>query len=55
MDVVCMQAADYYLVPGPAAPVGLFSPAFASRPTVEQLERITGEAVSTKRKRAELD
>lgn len=55
VDVVCMQAADYHLVTGPAAPVRLFSPVFVSRLNEEQLGRIAGEDVSTKRKRAELN
>ncbi|MCJ1458596.1 hypothetical protein MMC28_008969 [Mycoblastus sanguinarius] len=54
VDVVCMQAADFHLVTGPATPVRLFSPVFVSQLKEEQLERIAGEDVSTRRHRAEL-
>ncbi|CAD6586476.1 MAG: hypothetical protein ASARMPRED_002547 [Alectoria sarmentosa] len=54
VDVVCMQAADYHLVTGPAAPVRLFSPSFVSSLKDDQLTRIAGEDVSTRRKREEL-
>lgn len=54
VDVVCMQAVDHYLVTGPAAPVKLFSPSFVSGLTEDQLDRIAGEDVSTRRKREEL-
>ncbi|KAL8832397.1 MAG: hypothetical protein Q9170_004898 [Blastenia crenularia] len=54
VDNVCMQAAGYHLVRGPNTAVKVFSPAFVSDLTPEQLERIAGEDVSTKRKRAEL-
>ena len=54
VDVVMMQAVDYYLINGPEAPLKLFSPRFVSALTADQLERIAGEDVSTKRKREEL-
>ena len=54
VDVVCMQAVDYHLITGPAAPVKLFSPSFVSGLTEDQLDRIAGEDVSTRRKREEL-
>ena len=54
VDVVCMQAVDYYLLTGPDAPVKLFSPSFVSGLTDDQLDRIAGEDVSTRNKRAEL-
>lgn len=54
VDVVCMQAVDHYLITGPTAPVTLFSPGFVSGLKEDQLERIAGEDVSTKRKREEL-
>ena len=54
VDVVCMQAVDHHLITGPAAPVKLFCPAFVIGLTKDQLERIAGEDVSTKRKREEL-
>ena len=49
-----MQAADYHLVTGPDTPIKVFSPAFVSELSPEQLEIIPGEDVVTKRKRAEL-
>lgn len=54
VDVVCMQAVDHYLLTGPAAPLKLFSPSFVSGLKKDQLERIAGEDVSTKKKREEL-
>lgn len=54
VDVVCMQAADYYLVTGPDTPIKVFSPAFVYDLTEGQLENIAGEDAITKRKRAEL-
>ena len=54
VDVVCMQAVDYFLITGPTAPVRLFSPSFVSGLTEDQLDRIAGEDVSTRRKREEL-
>ena len=54
VDVVCMQAVDHYLLTGPDAPVKLFSPSFVSGLTDEQLDRIAGEDVSKRNKRAEL-
>ncbi|KAL8650282.1 MAG: hypothetical protein Q9210_003915 [Variospora velana] len=54
VDNVCMQAADFHLVRGPDTAVKVFSPAFVSDLTPEQLERIAGEDAATKRKRADL-
>ena len=54
VDVMCMQAVDHYLITGPTAPVGLFSPSFVSGLNADQLARIAGEGLSTKRKREEL-
>lgn len=54
VDVVCMQAVDHYLITGPEAPILLFSPAFVGGLAKDQLERIAGEDVSTRRKREEL-
>ena len=54
VDVVCMQAVDHHLITGPAAPVKLFSPTFVSGLKEDQLDRIAGEDVSTRRKREEL-
>lgn len=55
VDVVSMQAVDYFLVTGSESPVHLFSPTFVSELSSEQLEFIAGEEATTKRKRAELD
>lgn len=54
VDVVCMQAVDYCLITGPAAPVKLFSPSFVSGLEANQLDRIAGEDLFTKRKREAL-
>lgn len=54
MDTVIMQAANYHLVRGPDTALKVFSPAFVSDLTSEQLERVAGKDASTKRKRAEL-
>ena len=54
VDNVCMLAVDHFLVSGPETPLTLFSPAFVSRLTTEQLETIAGEEQSTKRKRRQL-
>lgn len=51
VDVICMQAADFYLVTGPDTPIKVFSPAFVSELTTET---IAGEDVVNKGKRAEL-
>ncbi|KAJ5678484.1 uncharacterized protein N7477_004117 [Penicillium maclennaniae] len=42
IDNMCMQAADYYLVTGPAAPMKLFSPSWVYNLSHEQLEQIAG-------------
>ena len=54
VDVICMQAVDHYLITGPSAPVKLFSPSFVSALKDDQLDRIAGEDVLTRRKREEL-
>lgn len=54
VDVVTMQVVDHFLVTGPAAPVKLFSPEFVSGLNEDQLARIAGEDVSTRKKREEL-
>ncbi|KAK6810758.1 hypothetical protein RU639_013520 [Aspergillus parasiticus] len=54
VDNVCMQAAGYYLVNGPEAPMKLFSPSFVNKLTREQLEEIAGEEAVLKRKRRQL-
>lgn len=54
VDNVIMQAADRHLIRGKDAAVKVFSPSFVSDLTTEQMERIAGEDVLTKRKRADL-
>ena len=54
VDVLMMQAVDFHLINGPEGPLKLFTSNFVSALTAEQLERIAGEDVSTKRKREEL-
>lgn len=54
VDVVCMQAADYYLVNGAESSVRLFSPEFVYGLTPEQLGTIAGESAATRMKREEL-
>ena len=54
VDVLCMQAVDHYLITGPTAPIKLFSPSFVSALNEDQLDRIAGEDISTRRKREEL-
>ncbi|KAF9237280.1 hypothetical protein DTO012A7_8996 [Penicillium roqueforti] len=53
-DNMCMQAADYHLVTGPAAPMKLFSPSWVYNLSHEQLEQIAGEEISVRRKRRQL-
>lgn len=54
IDNMCMQAADFYLVTGPEAPMKLFSPSWVYNLTPEQLENIAGEEASVRRKRKQL-
>lgn len=54
VDNVCMQAADYHLVTGPATPMKLFSPSFVHSLSKEQLEEIAGEDPTVHRKRQQL-
>lgn len=54
VDVVCMQGTDFHLVNGPDTPTKLFSPSFVADLKPEQLERIAGETLMTRKKRAEL-
>ncbi|KAI4109497.1 MAG: hypothetical protein L6R37_000472 [Teloschistes peruensis] len=53
VDNVTMQAADRHLIRGKDAAVKVFSPSFVSDLSTEQMERIAGEDVLTKRKRAD--
>lgn len=54
VDNVCMQSVDHHLVMGPDSPVMVFCPAFVSRLSAEQLDRIAGDEASTRRKRSQL-
>lgn len=54
VDVVCMQAADFYLVAGPDTPTKVFSPSFVANLPPKQLQKIAGETSTTLLKRAEL-
>ena len=54
VDIICMQAVDYFLVTSPDAPIKVFSPNFVSELTTEQLEAIAGEDLVSKRKREDL-
>ncbi|KAJ5175445.1 uncharacterized protein N7482_001322 [Penicillium canariense] len=54
IDNMCMQAANYHLVTGPAAPMTLFSPSWVYRLSPEQLEQMAGEEISIRRKRHRL-
>ena len=54
VDIVCMQAADYFLVTGDDAPLKIFFPRFVSELTGEQLEGIAGEDLISRRKRENL-
>ncbi|BCR96683.1 dynamin family protein [Aspergillus luchuensis] len=54
IDNMCMQAVDFYLVTGPEAPMGLFSPAWVYDLSPEQLDDIVGEEASVRRKRKQL-
>ena len=54
VDIVCMQAVDYFLITGHDAPIKVFSPKFVSELTDEQLEAIAGEDLVSKRKREDL-
>ena len=54
VDIVCMQAVDFFLITGHDAPIKVFSPQFVSELTNEQLESIAGEDLVSKRKREDL-
>lgn len=54
IDNMCMQAADFYLVTGPEAPMRLFSPAWVYDLSPERLNNIVGEGSSVRRKRKQL-
>jgi hypothetical protein len=54
VDNVCMQATGYYLLQGPATPMGLLSHSLISSLGREQLDEIAGEEVTLKMKRDQL-
>ena len=54
VDIICMQAADHFLVTGQDAPIKVFCPKFVSELSTEQLEAIAGEDLVSKRKREDL-
>ena len=54
IDNVCMQGADYHLIAGPDNPLKVFTSAFVSSLSNEQLESIPAEEHSTRKKRKEL-
>jgi len=54
VDVIVMQAAEHHLISGPMTPLKLFSPKFVSGMTPEQLQEVTGEDPSQKRRRKQL-
>ena len=54
VDVMCMQAADHYLVNGQSSPLRIFSPAFVNRLSAEDLDKIAGETELVRKKRAKL-
>ncbi len=51
VDVVCMQAADHFLVTGPDNPLRLFTPSFVHRLSLDSLNLIAGEDAVSKRTR----
>lgn len=51
VDVVCMQAADHFLVTGSESSLRLFTPSFIHRLSLDSLNLIAGEDVILKRTR----
>ena len=51
VDVVCMQAADHFLVTGLDSPLRLFTPSFVHRLSLDSLNLIAGEDTISKRTR----
>ncbi|KAI9810026.1 MAG: hypothetical protein M1827_006724 [Pycnora praestabilis] len=51
VDVVCMQAADHFLVTGSESPLRLLTPSFVHRLSLDSLNLIAGEDVVSKRTR----
>ena len=54
VDVVCMQAADHFLVTGSESPLRLFTPSFVHQLSPEILNTVAGEEVISKRARIAL-
>lgn len=54
VDVVCMQAADHFLVTGSESPLKLFTPSFVHHLSSDSLNLIAGEDVVSKRTRSGL-
>ena len=54
VDVMCMQAADHYLVNGQTSPLRIFSPAFVNKLSPKDLDNIAGETELVRKKRAKL-
>lgn len=54
VDVMCMQAADHYLVNGQTSPLRIFSPAFVNKLSGENLDKIAGETELIRKKRTQL-
>lgn len=55
VDNMRMQVADYFLVTGPDTALKLFSPAFVTAVTSEQLETVAGEDPTVRRQRTGLE
>jgi hypothetical protein len=54
VDTVCMQASDFHLLTGPNSPLRIFGTAFVSELSLNQLDIIAGEDISTKQLRKSL-
>ena len=54
VDVMCMQAADHYLVNGHSSPLNIFSPTFVNKLSAEDLEKIAGETELVRNRRTRL-
>lgn len=54
VDVVCMQAADHFLVTGSESPLRLFTPSYVHHLSSESLNLVAGEDVVSKRTRSAL-
>lgn len=55
VDNLRKQVGDHFLISGPDTPLTLFSPAFVSKLTHEELEEAVGEDRQLKRRRADLE